>query len=60
MKLNVCDICLSEGKLVKAIGYFRVKGYQGLRLDFCASCKKKIPKDGVKYEKYAKKVLMSG
>ena len=56
MKMNCCDFCFAEKKLVKAKGSFRVRHHRNLRIDYCAGCRGKIPKNIRDYVKVIYKV----
>lgn len=49
--IKVCDICKKDGKLTETTRYMSVKGMPNLRLDYCESCKSKIPVKMVDYAK---------
>lgn len=57
MKIHVCDVCKSEGKLVESKRHITVSGKPDLRLDVCEDCNKnRIPKDNIEYVKLCYKV----
>lgn len=59
MKINVCDICHSEGKLVETTLYRKVTGRTDLRLDVCETCDRtRIQKSMVDYVKLVYKVTL--
>jgi len=51
-KVNVCDICLKEGKLTKTSTYMKVARRPDLRLDYCKGCKSKIPSGLIDYTQF--------
>ena len=50
-KINVCDICMKDGKLVQTHQYMKVTSRPDLKLDYCPGCKSKIPEDMTAYVK---------
>ncbi len=51
-KIQVCDICLKEGKYVKCTRYYRVSRRPDLRLDYCPDCFGKIPAGKGNFRQY--------
>jgi len=57
MKLSICDLCYKlDKKLTQSTKYMRVKKHSELRIDYCANCEAKIPKDTTEYVKLAYKI----
>ena len=58
MKISVCDVCLKSDKLTRATTVTSVKGMPELRLDLCAECRDKVPKNMREYIKLCHSVLV--
>ena len=56
MKINVCDICLREGRLTKRSGSYRLKGHRDLSLDYCANHLESVPKKSIPYVQFVWKI----
>jgi len=52
VKVDVCDVCLREGKLTKRKGRYRLKGHKDLSLDYCANHLKSVPKERIPYVQF--------
>ena len=55
-KVNVCDVCKSEGKLMETNKYMSVKKRPNLRIDICEEHKKILPKGMVEYVQFVYKM----
>ncbi len=57
MKEKVCDICKSEGKTVRAVGYISYPNMRKLRMELCRIHKNSFPEmSREEYVKYAMKI----
>lgn len=56
-KINVCDICKADGKLVETKIHITMQGPPELELDVCEHCATKVkPLTNIEYVKYVFKL----
>jgi hypothetical protein len=56
-KERICEICKSEGKIKKAVGYISYPNMRRLRMELCRTHKDNFPEmDREKYANFAKKI----
>jgi hypothetical protein len=56
MKLNVCDVCYSEGIIVKSKYHMHMRGKTDISIDLCEKHKNTPPKNNIEFVKFVYKI----